>query len=83
MIRFEVPIRYSVPKHTREYRYCYDLNIEGYADKWRDAIAWAMRADSIEVATVHEFWTAVREKYLGIGGQFLDEDVVAPEIVYE
>jgi hypothetical protein len=74
MQKVDVPIRYSIPQDSREYHYAADLNIEGYADKWRDAIWVVLHDQSIECPTLHEFWMSVRDIYFANGGQYILTD---------
>jgi hypothetical protein len=79
----EVPIRYSIPPEAREYRYTYDLNIEGYADKWKDAITEVMLDQTYECPTLHEFWMNVRDVYFLLGGQYVKDEDIPFSIEYE
>ena len=74
-----IPVRYSVPRGTIEYEYCFDLDLSEDAVKWRDAIEFTFAGKPPRAMC--EFWERVREEYLRSGGRMKETE--PQEIVFD
>ena len=74
-----IPVRYSVPRGTLEYEYCFDLDLSEDAAKWRDAIEFTFAGKPPR--TMHEFWGEVRKEYFRSGGRMKETE--PQEIVFD
>lgn len=74
-----IPVRYSVPKGTMEYDYCFDLDLSEEAFKWRDAIEFTFAGKPPRAMC--EFWEKVREEYFRSGGRVKESE--PQEIVFD
>lgn len=71
-----IPVRYSVPKGTIEFKYCHDLLLAEDGEKWKEAIDLCILATNV---TLHDFWTSVREEYFKHGGRMGENSEVVIE----